>query len=107
MRRSQWKLTACRISAAPPLHHFVNNGPDLLGRWGAGTEIGTALFWDRAQPVYHDPRQAHFTVALLLDKGRHNWPPDCLFPTGVKGRTQSGSGPTAVRAVSPGLESCR
>ncbi len=25
-----------------------NNGPDLLGRWGAGTEIGTALFWDRA-----------------------------------------------------------
>jgi hypothetical protein len=23
-------------------------GPDLLGRWGAGTEIGTALFWDRA-----------------------------------------------------------
>jgi hypothetical protein len=28
--------------------HFVSNGPDLLGRWGAGTEIGTALFWDRA-----------------------------------------------------------
>jgi hypothetical protein len=27
---------------------LVNNGPDLLGRWGAGTEIGTALFWDRA-----------------------------------------------------------
>ena len=22
----------------------ANNGPDLLGRWGAGTEIGTALF---------------------------------------------------------------
>ena len=44
----------------------ANDGPDLLGRWGAGTEIGTALFWDRASPVYHDPRQAHFTVALLL-----------------------------------------
>ena len=24
------------------------DGPDLLGRWGAGTEIGTALLWDRA-----------------------------------------------------------
>ena len=22
----------------------ANDGPDLLGRWGAGTEIGTALF---------------------------------------------------------------
>ena len=31
-----------------PRYGFVNNGPDLLGRWGAGTEIGTALFWDRA-----------------------------------------------------------
>jgi hypothetical protein len=30
------------------LDQFANNGPDLLGRWGAGTEIGTALFWDRA-----------------------------------------------------------
>src|SRR5262249_52487910 len=26
------------------IDHGRNNGPDLLGRWGAGTEIGTALF---------------------------------------------------------------
>jgi len=45
--------------------HRENNGPDLLGRWGAGTEIGTALFWDRAIVVYQDRRAAHFTVALF------------------------------------------
>jgi hypothetical protein len=28
--------------------NLPKDGPDLLGRWGAGTEIGTALFWDRA-----------------------------------------------------------
>jgi hypothetical protein len=32
-----------RLLTAPGI-----NGPDLLGRWGAGTEIGTALLWDRA-----------------------------------------------------------
>jgi hypothetical protein len=31
-------------SAAIAPHEPANDGPDLLGSWGAGTEIGTALF---------------------------------------------------------------
>jgi hypothetical protein len=36
------------LREAGPFDGPGNNGPDLLGRWGAGTEIGTALLWDRA-----------------------------------------------------------
>ena len=32
------------IFAAIVPHQSANDGPDLLGSWGAGTEIGTALF---------------------------------------------------------------
>jgi len=31
-------------SAAIVPYEPANDGPDLLGSWGAGTEIGTALF---------------------------------------------------------------